>query len=600
MAYAFNSTHLFVLGGKDKFSRPTKQFFSIDLSKPWTSQSPSWNKYQDFPADAEIRSGGFTVNGKFIVAAVQSRLLNIAVFDDGWGSLLNLGEASIPVGQFIATNPMVKTYIVNSNNTVYIGAYDGSEKPFQKQNLTIGALHPSAISWSIRKNFILFTYSEDGLLKVGAFDPNSNNPPPLQNQNAPSNRTGHCFVPNENGSVYYVFGGIGNSGVLSEVWAYNVDSGVWSHLPLDNSRPESGRSSMACAVKGNTLVIWGGFTGTQPLAADNVPLLYDTANKGWVDEFNPTGDKNSPHGPIVIPSEGNDNGGSSNLGAIIGGVVGGLALIAILAGLIVVRRRRMRRPKDETLVLSRSAPAPMLTGKNIGAQVSVPLNEYTTIRSPFVGDDHADYQRSTGAPPLYAAPALQPISAPLSNHNKNNLSSIPVQPYSMPFAPPIPTRPGSLSGSPTPPKIQSPFEVETEPNAHYPLLQSSLTGPVTGSLGGFSAAGGAPGLYQSQNDQDDSDSRTQGGMFSPSMDNATVDLIPVEASEVGDHDHSRSNSLVSSRLGPGLAGSTTSGPVRNKSHEYGNGTTEPGKTLLEDETDNRRDSTDTLEYLDLS
>lgn len=294
------------------------------------------------------------------------------------------------------------------------------------------------------------------------------------------------------------------------------------------------------------------------------------------------------------------------MGAIIGGIVGGLAIVALVAVFFVFRRRRARNMKSGVQVLPRGAPPPpSSSGKNAGGQVNVPMNEYTTIRSPFVADDDTSYLGSTGAPPLYGAPALQPVSAPLLNQNQTqtqtqskngSMLSQPVQPYSMPFqAPPIPVRP--LSGSPKAPTILSPFEVETESGAHHPLLSGSSAGPVSSSIGG-----GGDGHYPVS-------TSGPGGAFSPSMDAASVDLIPCEASEAGDHDHSRSNSIVLSRGGPPVQIGSLSGPVRGKSASHGpsqshtnshsNGQSNDKAELDEDGADGRRDSTETLEYLEI-
>lgn len=332
---------------------------------------------------------------------------------------------------------------------------------------------------------------------------------------------------------------------------------------------------------------------------DSKPLLLDVATNNWLTAL----PSPSPIAPTVIgtPTPSNRSGTdekakeSSNMGAIIGGVVGGLAVVALVAGLFVFRRRKARNMKSSVQVLPRGAPPPpSLSGKNSGGQVNVPMNEYTTISSPFVADDSTSYRGSPGAPPLYGAPALQPVSAPLLNQNQNqnqskngSLLSQPVQSYSMPFqAPPMPARP--LSGSPVAPTIQSPFEVETEASAHQPLL------PLSGSVG-------ANGLLPAT---------TVGGAFSPSMDAASVDLIPFEASEDGDHDHSRSNSIVSSRAGALAQSGSLSGPVRGKSGSQGHNLSQgvshsqgqgDGKAELDvDEVGCRRDSTETLEYLEIS
>ncbi|KAF9144897.1 hypothetical protein BGX30_011117 [Mortierella sp. GBA39] len=416
----------------------------------------------------------------------------------------------------------------------------------------------------------------------------------------PSSRTGHCFVPNADGSIYYVVGGTTLNGISNEVISFDVNTGTWTSL--DTLRNGTGRTNMTCAVQKDTLVIWGGFTDASESVPDSTPLLFDTTKNVWLSSFltsNQTGPGSNP----TLPIEKNDK---SNLGAIIGGIVGGLAVVALVAGFFVFRRRRVRNTKSVAQVLPRGAsPPPSLSGKSAGGQVNVPMNEYTTIRSPFIADDNTSYRVSTGAPPLYGAPALQPVGAPLLNQNQNKNGSIlsqSVQPYSMPFqAPPIPVRP--LSGSPKALMIGSPFEVGTESSAHHPLLSGSSAGPVSGSIGG----GGGDGHYPVS-------ASGPGGVFYPStdaasMDAGSVDLIPCEASEGGGDDPSRSNSIVLNRAGPLVQIGSLSGPMRGKSVSQGpsqshinghsNGQGNDKAELVEDGADGRRDSTETLDYLEI-
>jgi hypothetical protein len=86
------------------------------------------------------------------------------------------------------------------------------------------------------------------------------------------------------------------------------------------------------------------------------------------------------------------------------------------------------------------------------------------------------------------------------------------------------------------------------------------------------------------------------GLFSPSMEAAaTVDLIPIEASEAGDGDNEQGQDDEPSRTMMAMSDrGMPSAPVRVKSRSHGPG----DKTLIED--DGRRESTETLEYLEIS
>ncbi|KAF9901851.1 hypothetical protein EC991_005609 [Linnemannia zychae] len=420
-------------------------------------------------------------------------------------------------------------------------------------------------------------------LAVGMFKPRDGGFRPLVTKGSvPSARTGHCFVPNGNGSTYYVFGGTSTSGtsLLNDIYSYDVKNAAWSSLNKSTPRAATARSNMACAVQGDTLIIWGGFINADKVVANTTVLLYDIIGQAWKSNFTaPTNSGNDPGLPN--PAGGHLGKDGSNLGPIIGGVAGGLAVVTLVAGFFIFRRRKARNAKPGIQVLPRNGPAPS-NGKNPGRHASVSVDEYTSIPSPFASEDTT--------PPLYAVPPLHPISASLMYQKEPG--SIISQPYSASLqVPPIPVRP--TSGSPAAPKIQSPFEVGTGSSVCLPLLPVSSTTPTSGSLGGL-----VPASYHNQDYVQGGSEGRAGGVFSPSMEAAmTVDLIPIEASEAGDANNElgqedeplRTTTTASNRSMP-------SSPVHAKSRSYRSG----GRKLHEDDAGGRRDSTETLEYLEVS
>ncbi|KAF9541545.1 hypothetical protein EC957_002981 [Mortierella hygrophila] len=618
MVYAFDGEYLFILGQAKGNDVP--QFYTLDLGSSWPANSPAWARHTLPPEGVIGLAGGLAPDKRFLVTSnggnntFSTYVYSVGAVSEPTWTRLYQNQSYVGV-----SGPVLATDL--GRRTVYMYLHDNTK------NSTTGRFHaftladsnslqentiasisldftPSAASWSNFDNSLLMTYSQQDskFLGVGAVSYGDTNfRSVVVNGSQPSSRTGHCFVPNTDGSTYYIVGGTTPLNISNEVIAFDVNKRTWTQLrPL----PNNGRTQMACAVQKDMLVIWGGFIDASAGVPDSTPLLLDITNNVWLSDF-----KNSTQtGPGSSPTPLIESTSKSNLGAIIGGIVGGLAIVALVAGFIVFRRRRVRNTKSGAQVLPRGAPPPpSLSGKSAGGQVNVPMNEYTTICSPFVADANTSYRVSTGAPPLYGAPALQPISAPLSNQNQNqnkngSFLSQPVQPYSMPFqAPPIPVRP--LSGSPKGPTIESPFEVGTESSAHHPLLSGVSAGPVSGSIGG----GGGDGHYPVSASGPE-------GAFSLSMDAAStdaasVDLIPCEASEAGDHDQSRSNSIVLNRAGPLAQIGSLSGPVRGKSVSQGpsqshinghsNGQGNDKAELVEDGADGRRDSTETLEYLEI-
>ncbi|KAG0373180.1 hypothetical protein BGX24_012033 [Mortierella sp. AD032] len=590
MAYASDGKSLFIQGGVHNDSNNgnngnivnSTQFFSLDLTQSWKADKPLWKSLKSLPVTVTAPAGGLTTDLRFLVmgSGDQGRIVayTFNTLSETWDDTGKAWSFSNAVGSVIASSP-VKVFILDMDNVTHTfnAQFDESPEP----RLVLPSL--SALSWSTFNSSLLMTFSEEGAQKltVGMHNPDSTGTKLItisgqQGPQVPSARTGHCFVPNVDGSTYYVFGGRAGSSFLNDIYSFDVKSATWTNLAKSTPTPAPSRWQMACAVKGKTLVIWGGFTDGNR-NSNGAVLLYDIDGQRWIDNFvAPSDDGNTGSQPVgPNPAGGPKEKDGSNLAPIIGGVVGGLAVIALVAGFLIFRRRKARNMKPALQVLPRGGLTSS-NGKNPGGHVNVPMDEYTTIPSPFASDDTT--------PPLYAPPPHQPISASLMNQKPGSIISQQM-PYSAAFqAPSIPVRP--VTGSPTAPKIQSPFEVETESSACHPLLPVSAGAPISGSLGGF-----VPGSYHSHGHvQGDSDGRT-GGAFSPSMEAATtVDLIPIEASEA-DNEPEQEQVVVTSR-------SLASVPLRAKSRNQGPG----GKTVLEDDADGRRDSSDTekLDYLEIS
>ena len=62
-------------------------------------------------------------------------------------------------------------------------------------------------------------------------------------------------------SKIYLFGGTGISGLLGDMWVFDLQTQVWSEIPDSNNSPGA-RSSHACASQGDVMIIWGGEDST--------------------------------------------------------------------------------------------------------------------------------------------------------------------------------------------------------------------------------------------------------------------------------------------------------------------------------------------------
>ncbi|KAH6666538.1 hypothetical protein F5X68DRAFT_236977 [Plectosphaerella plurivora] len=215
------------------------------------------------------------------------------------------------------------------------------------------------------------------------------------NDNFPGPRHQHCIagVAGENNTYeIYVFGGANDASdfLPDSVHVLSLPSFTWSLVTKVD--PEFVRENPNCAVVGNSqFLIWGGRTdgdsatryGVQDPFKQGLGIL-DLNTLRWKDEYNPDGAPYSPNHNVVLartsppelsdevrelfgsavepsssdespgaqPEDQNDSESSSTpVAAIAGGVVGGVALIAITAGVywfMSRRRRKVQAPVVQT------------------------------------------------------------------------------------------------------------------------------------------------------------------------------------------------------------------------------------------------------------
>ncbi|KAF9984113.1 hypothetical protein BGZ75_004305 [Mortierella antarctica] len=428
----------------------------------------------------------------------------------------------------------------------------------------------------------------------------------------------HCFVPNADGSKYYMFGGsfVADSKLNGELFILDVLSKSWSRAPM-----ASPRTKMACAVAGNSLVIWGGYQDIgETLLVNNRPIIFDIAQGQWVQRFTTTF---NPFAPSVTDagsanptqgSSGSTNG--SNMGAIIGGSVGGMAVVTLIAGLFIFRHRRRKsdRRKDFDSCGGRPASSSGKGGTGNGelSKGEVEMGGYKTIPSPFSTDDPAQFNNGSYPSHNQQLPAAAPY-----------LQQQPPQ-QQPPIIPSRPTmasshsHPQSQVPNSVPLIITSPFDTEVDASLQHPLL-CQPNAPV-GQLRSvplpplaprpssvqYQYHGQRPRRHGDDDDDDDDDDDPMSAVLSRSLEPTTVDLIPISASEAGDGSlHSRTNSVSSNRSlssRPRTARTKSRGNTSGGARGAAGGTSgvDNDRGLLEEPGDGRRGSTDSLDYLDIS
>ncbi|KAG0015046.1 hypothetical protein BGZ81_000124 [Podila clonocystis] len=139
-------------------------------------------------------------------------------------------------------------------------------------------------------------------------------------EGAPSPRQGACMVPAHNGTKLVVYGGFPATTItnitnmpgdsLSDIYILDSASLTWTRG--EDGGQMRARSSHACAVSGNSLVIWGGVSGAANAPPGEMLSVYDLKSHRWQEKFT-VSDQNLDSGPGSTSS-------GSNVGTITGGV----------------------------------------------------------------------------------------------------------------------------------------------------------------------------------------------------------------------------------------------------------------------------------------
>jgi len=335
--------------------------------------------------------------------------------------------------------------------------------------------------------------------------------------------------------------------------------------------------------------------------ADALPLIYDAGVADWTTSFVPVQSSIVPPRPTAIPNSAPSK--NSDTGAIIGGAAAAVVVCAIAAALFVIRQRRQKRrgslPKNGGSFADYSH-AKMSRGsldknEQVPSQDSTAgLNRYTYIASPFA-DDAQDQVQMNAMSPGMSSPSHRYSDQPVSVHTRS------ISGYSIP-----PTAASQYDNS----QLSSALSYTSYPQAEEPVQSQRFsqlpppipppqTRPEVQSVILTSERQELPPeawfddeprmtsrAHRDDRDYDDDQSSILSVPRSAGAPSA-VELIPIEASTAESEGFlTRSNTVASSAAGG------------KKSGKGGTNGLQPPQE--KDEEGSRRDSTESLDYLDVA
>ncbi|KAF9997701.1 hypothetical protein BGZ65_006712 [Modicella reniformis] len=128
------------------------------------------------------------------------------------------------------------------------------------------------------------------------------------------------------------------------LYLLDVPSRIWK-----KATPLSPRARTSCLIVGDQFLSWGGGDDGMSVIPEEAPVVYDLTKRQWVDTYTapayyPAAPSNPsiPSNPNTPDNSNNPNTSTtSNLGAILGGVLGSLLIIGLSVGIYVYRNRRL-------------------------------------------------------------------------------------------------------------------------------------------------------------------------------------------------------------------------------------------------------------------
>ncbi|KAF9437677.1 hypothetical protein BGZ76_011657 [Entomortierella beljakovae] len=350
-AYARAGSKLYVHGGRYTTGNGqetiTSQLYALDLSKSWSTDSAPWQSLAPGPLETFVRAVATPDNQTFIVFRQGDNNSVVATKYDipsnTWGTSFvalpqdqNYRNGAIPLIDPLKSIVYFNSlYMMDSYNTAN-GAVGTQSMPTDMPN---NRYFGSGTYVKSRKSFMYYGGSNTQL----ALDEAGRVP---TTGTSPSSRSDFCMVASEDGNKIVVFGGriAVPTNFTNTLFVLDVPSGKWTQGP----DAKSNRLYPACAIVADQLITWGGAEG-EP-THEGPPEIYSLSTNQWINTYTAPSyysqpSSPSPTGPQTPGSTDPPPTSSSNLGPIIGGVFGGLAVIVLAVGAFILFRRRENKRK---------------------------------------------------------------------------------------------------------------------------------------------------------------------------------------------------------------------------------------------------------------
>ncbi|KAG0093773.1 hypothetical protein BGZ93_001909 [Podila epicladia] len=360
--YVFNDQKLYLsdgyYNGEDKFQfTPRQLFYSLDLTKPWPTSKPTWTK---LVRQNQLFAGrmGLSKDGSVIYFFTPNSVQPYNVQKAEWGVVTNFTAAGFGTrmvatdtdsGKIIGVEHYVPTYPegprIIKDAQILFSEFDPKDNSIVNNALNVTEFTVEVAYSSARKSLFFAAIGPDSNL----YEYNlatKNFSAVIGKGQVPEYRTGACFASANGGKTLILAGGrkayqppidniFGKSGptpMLTDVSVFDVETSTWTKV----TETPNGYYEAACAVLGDSLILYGGFSKMYPrpqpnIHNDNVPAIFNLKDKVWVANYTPSAVP-PPPGNSGSGNSGSGNGGSGSSGSGGGSGSGAIALSPLLLG----------------------------------------------------------------------------------------------------------------------------------------------------------------------------------------------------------------------------------------------------------------------------
>ncbi|KAF9346339.1 hypothetical protein BGX26_002163 [Mortierella sp. AD094] len=353
MGYARVGKYMYVQGGfiqTTPVNRTlTGQVYSLDLSTSWSVDSPPWKQlYSETPSflpklvalpnNQTIYSYGLNYSAQYDITSNTWTNLNPGNPPEPWVfgfvPIIDPNSGSIYLAGFYYMNVYNPQYNSWSNvsmipPTLFPERYfpQGGYNRARKSIMYFGGFY-NLTTWCTTSSVTEYTIDTKQWTTL------------MPGGQVPGPRADHCLAFSEDGNTLILWGGRvpiapGNTVAqqnqpTAEIYLLNIASNSWTK----GQDAPSAVIYPSCAVVGNLLVTWGGENTNNIISG---VMVFNLTSLLWVSNYTPpayyvaSSNSTTPTQPSPTPSP-------TNIGAIVGGSVGGVIVLAIL-GFILYKRR---------------------------------------------------------------------------------------------------------------------------------------------------------------------------------------------------------------------------------------------------------------------